>query len=56
VAPTTSTTAPVQPSVGAELPKTGSDNDALLIAAGIALLVGGASLLASNRLARRPQS
>jgi LPXTG-motif cell wall-anchored protein len=36
------------------LPETGSNNDGLLVAAGLALLIGGAALLGSNRLGRRP--
>jgi LPXTG-motif cell wall-anchored protein len=35
---------------------TGSDNDGLLIAAGIALLLGGAALFASTKLAGRTLS
>jgi LPXTG-motif cell wall-anchored protein len=50
-----STTTNVQPAAGT-LPKTGSDSDGLLIAAGLALLLGGAALLGSTKLARRPRT
>jgi LPXTG-motif cell wall-anchored protein len=36
-----------------ELPKTGGDSQALLIAAGLTLLVGGGALLASAKLGQR---
>jgi LPXTG-motif cell wall-anchored protein len=49
------TTAKVQPAVGT-LPETGSDSDGLLIAAGVALLVGGTALLGSTKFARRPRT
>jgi LPXTG-motif cell wall-anchored protein len=39
---------------GGTLPKTGGDSDGLLIAAGLALLLGGAALVGSTKLARRP--
>jgi LPXTG-motif cell wall-anchored protein len=46
---TTSITRP-----GGTLPKTGGDSDGLLIVAGLALLLGGAALVGSTKLARRP--
>jgi LPXTG-motif cell wall-anchored protein len=49
--PSSTTTSNVQPASGT-LPKTGSDSDGLLIAAGLALLLGGAALLGSTKLAR----
>jgi LPXTG-motif cell wall-anchored protein len=48
-ATTTSITRP-----GGTLPKTGGDSDGLLIVAGLALLLGGAALVGSTKLARRP--
>jgi len=39
---------------GGTLPKTGGDSDGPLIAAGLALLLGGAALVGSTKLARRP--
>jgi LPXTG-motif cell wall-anchored protein len=60
---TSSTTTTVMPSTtttsvvtGGTLPTTGGDSDGLLVAAGIALLLGGAALVGSTRLARRPVS
>jgi LPXTG-motif cell wall-anchored protein len=64
VLPGSSTTTSVTPSAAPpsstppsvrQLPATGSDNDGLLAAAGIALLIGGAALFASTKVAR-PQS
>ena len=49
--PSTTTTVQV---AGGQLPKTGSDNDGLLTVAGLALLLGGAALFASAKLARPP--
>jgi LPXTG-motif cell wall-anchored protein len=59
---TESTTTTVMPSTttsepraaGGTLPNTGSDSDGLLIAAGIALLLGGAALFGSTKLGRGP--
>ena len=51
VTPSTTTTVQV---AGGQLPKTGSDNDGLLTVAGLALLLGGAALFASAKLARPP--
>jgi LPXTG-motif cell wall-anchored protein len=53
VIPTTTT---VAPRAGGSLPATGSDSDGLLLAAGAALLLGGAALFGSTKLARRPLS
>jgi LPXTG-motif cell wall-anchored protein len=39
---------------GGTLPKTGGDSDGPLVAAGLALLLGGAALVGSTKLARRP--
>jgi len=49
--PSTTTTVQV---AGGQLPDTGSDNDGLLTVAGLALLLGGAALFASAKLARPP--
>jgi LPXTG-motif cell wall-anchored protein len=51
-----STTTSIARVVGGRLPETGSDNDGLLKVAGLALLLGGAALFASTKLARRPLS
>jgi len=51
VTPSTTTTVRV---AGGQLPDTGSDNDGLLTVAGLALLLGGAALFASAKLARPP--
>jgi len=51
VTPSTTTTVQV---AGGQLPATGSDNDGLLTVAGLALLLGGAALFASAKLARPP--
>jgi LPXTG-motif cell wall-anchored protein len=52
VAPSSSTTSAAV-SAGGELPKTGGDSQALLIAAGLTLLVGGGTLLASAKLGQK---
>jgi LPXTG-motif cell wall-anchored protein len=49
-----STTTSVPGTAGGRLPDTGSDSDGLLIAAGIALLLGGAALFGSTKLGRQP--
>jgi LPXTG-motif cell wall-anchored protein len=60
VVPVSSTATSVTPSsttsvvrvAGGRLPDTGSDNDGLLAVAGLALLLGGAALFASTKVAR----
>jgi LPXTG-motif cell wall-anchored protein len=52
VAPSSSSTSAAVSPAG-ELPKTGGESQALLIAAGLALLVGGGALLASAKLGQK---
>jgi LPXTG-motif cell wall-anchored protein len=52
VAPSSSTTSAAV-SAGGQLPKTGGESQALLVAAGITLLVGGGALLASAKLGQK---
>jgi LPXTG-motif cell wall-anchored protein len=52
VAPSSSTTSAAVSPAG-ELPKTGGESQALLIAAGLTLLVGGGALLASAKLGQK---
>jgi LPXTG-motif cell wall-anchored protein len=51
-----STTTSITPPPAGHLPRTGSDSDGLLVAAGAALLLGGAALFGSTKLGRRPLS